>query len=274
MLRPVWILAAKLLLTPSIVVATTLAGRRYGPAVSGWLVALPLISGPMTLFFAVEQGRHFAARAALGSLSGTLGEAAFCLGWATAARRSPRWGVALAAGSAGFAGVGLVAEALPLSPTLPVPLLPVACCGLLALLLTLRALPSLPFEPVDEEELRPRWELPSRAIVTTGLLLLITGLAEIFGARLSGLLGVYPLYTAVLAGFAQRAHGPAAALRVLRGLLLGLFAFLAFFLSLSVLLERTSVPVAFATALVLCLAVHGASLWPLHHGSHTAAQPA
>jgi hypothetical protein len=259
-----WTLVAKLALTPGIVVATTLVGRRYGGAVSGWLVGLPLMSGPITLFFAVEQGKHFAARSSVGSLSGTLAEAGFCLGWANVARRAT-WPYALAAGSASFAIVGLAAELLPLDPHLPIPLAPLALASLAVLVLVLRLLPRLPIETRDEV-LAPRWELPARAIVATGLLLLLTGLATVLGARLSGLLTVYPLYTAVLAGFAHRAGGAAAAIRILRGLLLGLFAFVTFFFTLTVLLTRTSIPVAFAVALVLSLGVHGASLWPLSRG--------
>jgi hypothetical protein len=249
-----WTLLAKLALTPAIVVATTLVGRRFGGAVSGWLVGLPLMSGPITLFFAVEQGRQFAARASVGSLSGTLAEAGFCLGWAQAARRAT-WPFALAAGSASFALVGL-----------PVPLGPLALVSLLVLVAALRLLPRLKLE-LRDEVLAPRWELAARAIVATGLLLLLTGLATVLGARLSGLLTVYPLYTAVLAGFAQRSDGPAAAIRVLRGLLLGLFAFVTFFFTLTVLLTRASIVVAFAVALTCALAIHGASLWPLYRGA-------
>ena len=40
----------KLLLTPVIIGLVSLAGRRWGPAVSGWLVGLPLTSAPVVLF--------------------------------------------------------------------------------------------------------------------------------------------------------------------------------------------------------------------------------
>lgn len=257
-----WTLVAKLALTPAIVVATTLVGRRFGGAVSGWLVGLPLMSGPITLFFAVEHGRQFAARASVGSLSGTLAEAGFCLGWARAAR-SATWPLALTAGSTSFAAVGLAAELLPLDPHLPVPLAPLALVSLLVLATVLRLLPRVPVE-VRREVLPPRWELPARAIVATGLLLVLTGVATVLGARLSGLLTVYPLYTAVLAGFAHRGGGPAASIRILRGLLLGLFSFVTFFFTLTVLLTRASIPIAFGVALVCALAIHGASLWPVY----------
>jgi hypothetical protein len=256
------LLLVKLVLTPAIVVVTTLVGRRLGPAVSGWLVALPLVSGPLTFFFALEHGQRFAAHASVGSLSGTLGEVAFGVGWARTARSGPWWRPLVVA-SASFAAVGLVVEALPLDQHLPSPLLPLALASFAGLLLGLRVLPRLALD-VSDAVLAPRWDLPARTIVATGILLGLTTLAEALGARLSGLLAVYPLYTAVLAGFAQRNDGPAAAIRVLRGLLLGLFAFLAFYAVLAGLLTRVGTDEAFAVAAVICLTVHGASLWPLH----------
>ena len=256
-----WTLVAKLALTPAIVVATTLVGRRFGGAVSGWLVGLPLMSGPITLFFAVEQGKQFAARASVGSLSGTLAEAGFCLGWAQVARRAP-WPVALAAGSASFAVVGLAAELLPLDPSLPVPLGPLALVSLLFLVAALRLLPRLKLE-LRDEVLPPRWELPARAIVATVLLLLLTGLATVLGARLSGLLTVYPLYTVVLAAFAHAHEGEAGAVQVLRGLLMGLYSFVCFYLVLALVLPAASVIASFAVALAAALGVQGSSLLAL-----------
>jgi hypothetical protein len=266
------LLVVKLVLTPALVVGTAAVGRRFGPAVSGWVVALPLMSGPITCFFAYEHGRAFAARASVGSLSGTLGETAFCLGWATAARRCT-WRGSLASASAGFVGVGLLVEALPLDQRLPVPLLPLAAAGIGSLVLGLRLLPA-PGEASGEPAPLPRWDLPVRAVVATAILLALTGLAESLGARLSGLVAVYPMYSAVLAGFAQRHEGADAALRVLRGLLLGLFAFAGFYLVLAALLPRTTVPLAFAAATAVTLVLQAAALLPLHRERRRAAAPA
>ena len=47
----------KLILAPVIIGGASLAGRRWGPAVSGWLVGLPLTSGPVIFFLALSQ-RH------------------------------------------------------------------------------------------------------------------------------------------------------------------------------------------------------------------------
>src|SRR5947209_20511853 len=72
-------LVIKLLLTPLLIGMVSLAGRRWGPAISGWFVGLPLTSGPVMLFLALDAGTTFAARAAEGTLLGLISVASFCL---------------------------------------------------------------------------------------------------------------------------------------------------------------------------------------------------
>ncbi|HET7343490.1 MAG TPA: hypothetical protein VFL90_18640, partial [Methylomirabilota bacterium] len=57
------ILLLKLAATPLLIAGASLAGRRWGPAVGGWLVGLPLTSGPVAVFLALEHGAAFAAAA-------------------------------------------------------------------------------------------------------------------------------------------------------------------------------------------------------------------
>ena len=109
----------------------------------------------------------------------------------------------------------------------------------------------------------PRWDLPARMIVATALVFILTELAPVFGARLSGLIATYPLFGAVLAAFAHHLSGAAAAGRVLRGLLIGLFGFTGFFLLLTLTLERVGIAAAFTTATALALAIQSGSLWAL-----------
>jgi hypothetical protein len=59
--------AFKLTLVPFFILALSLAGRRWGTAVSGWLVALPVVAGPIVFFIGMEQGEAFAAGAARAS---------------------------------------------------------------------------------------------------------------------------------------------------------------------------------------------------------------
>lgn len=241
-------LVLKLVLTPTVMVGATLAGRRWGGAVSGWLVGLPLTSGPLVFVLTLEHGRHFAARTAVGSLSGAIAEAAFCVGYALAPRAP------LVAASLGFAAAAVAVHAAPLSLLLA--LVPAA------LVLALLLLP--PFPARTEASVRaPRWDLPARALVATGVVLVLTAAATTIGARLTGLLAVYPLYSAVLATFAHRLDGRAAAIGLLRGLLVGLFSFAAFYSVLALALPRTGIAGAFASAIAAGLIVQAASLRPI-----------
>src|SRR5689334_11729472 len=70
---------------PILILIVTLASRRLGEAIGGWLVALPRTSGPIAVFLAVEQGPQFSQVATFGSLEGTVGQAFFataCAGFA------------------------------------------------------------------------------------------------------------------------------------------------------------------------------------------------
>jgi hypothetical protein len=81
------------------------------------------------------------------------------------------------------------------------------------------------------------------------------------------LLAPFPLYASVLTVFGHALQGPAAGINVLRGLLVGLFAFASFFLVLSLLLVPLGIGPAFAAALVTALCLQGISLWLLHFQS-------
>ena len=74
------LLVVKLSLTPLLISGVTLAGRRWGLLVSGLLIGLPLTTGPISLFLALEQGIGFATKAAIGGL---VGQASICLFWLT-----------------------------------------------------------------------------------------------------------------------------------------------------------------------------------------------
>jgi hypothetical protein len=149
---------------------------------SGWLVGLPLTSGPVVFFLAIDQGSRFATTAALAVLLGTISQAAFAVAYAQAAVRTG-WLIATPAGCGAFA----------------------------------------PF----------------------------------------------PVYAGVLAVFAHRQSGDAAS-NVLKGLLLGLFSFAAFFTLLAVELSRLGIGLAFLLATAAALTVQGASLMPLRAPAQSA----
>jgi hypothetical protein len=251
-------LVLKLVLTPALIGAVSLAGRRWGPGVSGWLVGFPLTSGPVAFFLALDQGVRFATAAAIGSMTGAGAQAVFSLLYGRLARRG-RWGWALLAGSFGFATATVAFQCAGLSLAW---LVPIVVGGLTA---------ALVFMPKESETRAPaplpRWDIPARMVVTTAIVLLLTGFATALGPQLTGLLATYPLYGAILAGFAHHLQGPGPAIRVLHGLLLGLFAFAGFFLVLALAIESAGIARAFAAAIAAALILQGGALWALRRES-------
>jgi hypothetical protein len=245
-------LALKLTVTPVLILAASLASRRWGESVGGWFVGLPLTSGPVCFFLALDEGADFAAASCLGSLAGVAAEAAFCLGYGFVARPLG-WPVAIVAATAGFVLAGTIAQfaGLPLWP------LTAAACAALAIALWL-----LPDAGRRSAVLTgtPPWDIPARMIVATALVLVLTALAPYAGARLSGLLATYPVFAAVLAMFSQRGHGAAAAIQVLRGLMTGLFGFIGFFVALALSLPRLGIAGGFALATLVALSIQAVSL--------------
>ena len=248
----------KLVLTPALIGGATLAGPRFGRGIGGWLVGMPLTSGPVAFFIALDHGTSFASSTAIGSLAGQAAQSAFCLAYASRATRGS-WPASLALGSVAFAAATLALDVAPLPSTSPfgVAALLAAVCAVLAA--TLRVLPRGHLAPATREVRLPVWDLPARMAVATALVVLITAAAPLLGARLSGLLTTYPVYATTLAVFAHRAPGGVAALDVLRGLLLGLFAPSAFFFVLAVWLTTIGIA-AFLPALTAALVVQGLTL--------------
>jgi hypothetical protein len=254
------VLAFKLVLTPAVVVLSTLAGRRFGRIASGWVVGLPLTSGPIAAFFAVEHGRGFAARAGVGSLGGAIAEVAFCATYAAAARRGGWRGSALAA-SLAFAVAAAVLRLLAPGPE-AADVIALSVTAVAALVAGLQLVPHV--EPLEETAVLPsRYDLPFRAVTATVFLLALTGLATALGPQLAGLVAVYPLYTVVLTGFAHAHGGEAEAVQVLRGLIVGLYSFVCFYTVLPLLLMRTGIAPAFACAFAASLVVQAGSIVPL-----------
>ena len=62
----------RLVLVPAAVWVASLAARRWGHTVSGYLGGLPLIGGPITLYLALDHGTAFAAQSAMVTLAAIL----------------------------------------------------------------------------------------------------------------------------------------------------------------------------------------------------------
>ena len=184
-------------------------------------------------------------------MAGAISQAAFCLSFAWMSLRAG-WSASLAAASTGYAvaTVALTFVGLRVAGAFVV--------VIIVLVVALFLMPGRTERP-DGQSTFPRWDLPARMVVATVFVVVLTTAAPLLGPRIAGLLAPFPLYGAVLAAFAYRMEGPAASIAVLRGLLLGLFAFACFFLALSTLLER-DVLLAFAVAILAGAIVQGSAL--------------
>ena len=247
-------LVFKLLLTPVLIGLVSLAGRRWGPAVSGWLIGLPLTAGPVALFLALGLGTAFASRAAQGAILGLVSLAGFCLAYSWLSFRTG-WLWSLLASWGGFFALTFALERV----SLPLVVAFLGVIGLLAIVLKL--LPSSHRQvPMVNP---PGWEILLRMFVATTFVVILTAVASSLGPQLSGLLSTFPLYASILAVFTHRFQDAAAARRLLRGLITGIFTFAVFFLLIAALVERWGIVVTFGLATLIALLLHGCSLWLL-----------
>ena len=246
------LLLLKLTLTPLIVGGASLAVRRWGPAIGGWIVSLPLTSGPVLFFLALDPGPAFARAATTGTLLGLGAICGFTLGYLAGSRRGPL--AAFASASAGFLAVGDRGPAVRWTPRSP-------CSRSAWSRRSPGSCGSCPPRPARGTAIEhPSWDLPARVIVGTVLVLGLTTIAPLLGPVTSGLVATFPVYVAVLAVFEHLRAGRVAALGVLRGLLTGLFGTVAFYVVIWALILPAGIAVAFTVAIAVTAAVGAASL--------------
>jgi hypothetical protein len=246
----VTILLLKLTISPAVIAFASYLARRFGPAIGGWLIGLPVSAGPVALFLDLDHGASFTAKVATGFVAGVSAQAAFVIAYVALARRGAAWPAALAAGTAAFAFTGVLLELSGF--TLPVLL----ACALAMLWLALKLVPKTGHR---RELPRGRGDLVIRMAAATVLVLAITAFATTLGAGFSGVATTFPLLSTILAVSLHRAD-PLAAVAVYRGLLTGLFALIGFAATLALVLVHLSLASAFALAVALTLSIQLGSL--------------
>lgn len=243
------LLAFKLVLTPLLVGATSVMARRSGPLAAGLLVGLPLTSGPVSVFLALEQGPTFAAEAALGTLAGVAAVAAFA--WAYG-RLALRRGVTLSLAAA-IAAYALVGLALTLRPW---PAAWIVSAGV-ALPIALFLLPKVTIARQRADH--AWWEIPLRIVAATTIVIGLTATADALGPTMTGVLSPFPVFATVIGARLHHLHGGGDAIAFLRGVLRSLFSFVAFFLVVAAFVDAQPLLVAYAAGIVAAVAVQAAA---------------
>ncbi len=235
----------RLALVPAAVWLASLAARRWGHSVSGYLGGMPMIGGPITLFLALDLGGEFAARSALFTLAAVAGQAAHLTALAHVGQRRG-WIAALLAGWSAFVLVAIAVSMLPLGAW---GALAIAGAGLAA---AWRWMPRAHGE--SPRPAVPPLELRLRLVAAFALAGLILWSAPVFGPTVSGLLLSLPITGSIMPPFTLALYGPVALTRLARGYVVGLAGFTAFFFVVASALVAWGTPATFTAAVACAIA--------------------
>jgi len=215
------LLVFKLVATPLVIGLAGWASRRWGTAAGGWMAGLPVTTGPISVFLFLEYGPEFARQAALGTLYAMPAIAATAAGYAFAVRRGWGWIASQALAQACYLAVAALLT--PFNPGV----VTVFVLGAVSLVC------GIAISGADRGGVLPslssRTVLFLRMAVATSLVLTITALASTLGPTLSGLFGTLLIIAGVLAAAGHREHGGPGGMAVIRGMMAGQVAFLAFY---------------------------------------------
>jgi len=244
------LLALKLILVPALLAVISMAGKRWGPGVAGWLAGFPSLTGPILFFLAIERGPEFTAQASVLALACVFPAILFGASYAWACRRLRWQGSLFCAYSAWTVGVLLLAQ-LPLTVAWSLAL------SLFMLFLAPRLFPRAQAQwgsrPMPPSELLLR--MAAGALMVLG----VTGAAEALGSVWTGLFAAFPVMSTVLAVFSHRANGPGFVVAMLRSMVGGFYSLLTYCLVVALLLEHSGIAITFTIAVIAAVVVQGAA---------------
>lgn len=243
-------LTIKLFLVPAFLALITFAGKRWGANVAGWLAGLPVVTGPILFILALENDASFAAAAATASLSAVFASVSFSITYAHACIRF-RCLPSLFCGLFAWLVAALILSFIPSS------ILSALAIALSTLVAASHAFPKISRQ-VGSNSIRAS-EIVFRMIAGAILTLLVTTFSSSLGASWSGLLAVFPILAIVLAAFSHKTQGAAFAVSLLRGMVTGLYSFVAFCLTLSVTLVHVSLALSFISSITAAIIVQVAT---------------
>ena len=239
-----WLLAAKIAAAVIIVVTASRATERAGPFLGAMIATLPVSTGPVYVFLAMDHGAAFVSESALMSLASTAGIVAFIATHAHAAQRFAMPASLALATLAWFAvALGLQTRNWSFAEVC----LLYAGVFLLAIRGLRRFAVAIEAPPVP----RARFDLALRALLVAAVVVATTLAGRALGPSVAGVLATYPVVFTCLVVILQPRCGGRFTASVLVN---GLKGLLGFGLALGVL-HLAAAHVNAAAALLLALAV-------------------
>lgn len=249
------ILAAKALLAPVLLAACTFVAWKWGTAAGGWLLGLPLISGPVSVFLFLEHGPRFAENAARGTLLGMVAAGVFYTGYSLSAEGRPWWE------SLSLAAIGCLAVAAALSHVhLDLADTVLFAAVFLALIAAIARTPRRA-SATPAPKLRA---LVFKMAIASAIVVGVTVASGTLGSQMTGMLATVPVVSAVMAVSTHRASGGGSARRLLSGTAAGLWGGAAFFAVVGLLVTAAAPLVTYGAATAAAAAAAGLAGAGLH----------
>jgi len=233
------LLVAKALFAPLLLAMCVFAAQRWGAAVGGWLLGMPLVSGPISYFLLIQHGSHFAESAARGTLLGMVGAGVFFVGYALISRGRPWWQALTLAGGASVAVTVALTRVHP--DLIAAMLFAVVFLGLMAVVIGRSsdevAVPSTKIHTVFV-----------RMAVASAVVVGVTLASNQLGSQVSGTLTAVPIISAIMAVSTHRAGGSDSVRGLMRGAMAGLWGGAAFFAVVGLLVTGAAPAVTYLAA--------------------------
>jgi hypothetical protein len=238
-------LLLRVLLAPLAVLIGTMAQRRFGHAISGLIVGLPLTSLPLLWLVALQHGTAFASSMTGALLVGSIAEAVVL--WLYA-RLTTHLSPTLALGGTlvAFALVAGVVNLLKLS---------IILAALITAVGFAVALRLWPANANDSSPQSGRSRLWLRLSLSAVFTFVIVALAGRLGPVVSGLVDALPAMSLMMAFMTHQDHGAESSSTFLRGVTRGSFSYVVAMLVLAETLRSGSVVLAFVMGMGAALVV-------------------
>jgi uncharacterized membrane protein (GlpM family) len=235
-------LILKLMLVPSVVVLVSIASRHWGSFIAGILSGMPIIAAPITLLLAMEYGPEFAISASQTTILGVVAVSAFCFVYAWSSKVC-NWRIAFSLSLSSYLVFAVILSRVSIAPVWAVAM------SASVLFLLRHYFPT--YEIVENRIAISNKEIVIRAVASLLLVLVTTSIAKTLGPGLSGVFVVFPIGTSILAIFTHIYSGKEQASTLLKGLMLGMFSIILFYLLLVSMPSGIGFYASFALSIVI-----------------------